>query len=493
MSEVSLREKVGYSLGDVGANLMFQVLAIFQLKFYTDVFGLPGAMASSILLIAPIITGVLVDPAAGLVTDRTHTRWGNYRPWLLWTALPFCVFYVLAFYNPGITDKALVAVYATISFVLLMATFSFNNIAYSSLGGVMTGNIKARASVNSVRFIATTITQFAVQGLTLPLVGKFGHGSQAHGWAVTISLFAIVALVCFIITFLSTRERIAPPPQQEMDVRRDIRQTVTDRSWRAMFALIFLAFVTLSMWGNSLTFFFQYCVDQHSLMGFLGGLGLVAHDGAANGVAQVALDKLNLLAHDDGDAYSIGFSLFNMVAAIVQFLGIITLSNFLANKLGKKLTFIVCMSLAAILTAMFYLPGVHDVRLIFILGVLRFLVYAPVVPLVWVMVADVADHIEYVHNRRATGFCFSGMVLALKIGLGVGGALVGVMLSTFGYVPGEHVPQTVSAVHGIRLASSVVPAMALLLCVVALLFYPIGKKLNEKIATELAERRRQVK
>ena len=132
LQKVSLGEKVGYSLGDAAANLVFQMMVIFQLKFYTDVFGLDGAVAGSVLLIASL-SAIVVDPLIGMMADRTNTRWGKFRPWLLWTAIPFCVFYVLAFYNPGIEDKGMVATYATISYLLLMTVYSFNNVPYTSL------------------------------------------------------------------------------------------------------------------------------------------------------------------------------------------------------------------------------------------------------------------------------------------------------------------------------------------------------------------------
>ena len=141
--KVSFKEKLGYSVGDAAANLVFQMMVIFQLKFYTDVFGLDGAVAGSILMIGSI-SAIIVDPAVGILSDRTRSRWGKFRPWVLWTAIPFCIFYVLAFYNPGIHDKELVATYATISYVLMMTAYSFNNIPYTSLGGVMTSDIKER-------------------------------------------------------------------------------------------------------------------------------------------------------------------------------------------------------------------------------------------------------------------------------------------------------------------------------------------------------------
>lgn len=486
--KVSLGEKIGYSLGDVSANLVFQMMMIFQLKFYTDVFGLDGAIAGSVLLIARIVDA-FVDPMVGIISDRTNTRWGKYRPWVLWTALPFSVFYVLAFYNPGIEDKGLVALYATISYILLMVMYSFNNTPYSSLGGVMTGDIKERTSITAIRFIGATIAQFVVQGLTLPLVNKFGQGDQQHGWLCTIGLFAAIAFVFLVIAFFSARERIAPPPAQESNLKEDIKDTVSNVPWRAMFTLTLFVFITLAMWGSAMNFYFQYDVDQKSLYDFLDTLGLADPAHEQTGAWASVLGAFNLIAHTESDAYSIGFSLFNMVGAIVQFIGVICLSEYLANKYGKKQTFIVCLSLTAVFTAMFYLPSPADVELMFVLCVLKSLAYAPTVPLLWAMIGDVADHVEYVNHRRATGFCFSGVVFALKAGLGLGGAFAGLILSGFGYVAGNVTVQSESAMEGIRLVSSVVPAILFGIGVVALFFYPITKKFNENMQAELAARR----
>ena len=253
--KVSLGEKVGYSLGDAAANLVFQMMIIFQLKFYTDVFGLDGAMAGSILMIGSI-SAIIVDPTVGILSDHTNTRWGKFRPWVLWTAIPFCVFYMLAFYNPGIEEKSMVAVYATISYVLLMTVYSFNNIPYTSLGGVMTSDIRERTSITTIRFVVVTIAQFVVQGLTLPLVNHFSDGSTLqHGWSMTVALYALLAFAMFIITFKVTKERIQPPPTQDVNIREDIKDTVSDVSWNAMALLTFALFVTLAMWGSVLVAF----------------------------------------------------------------------------------------------------------------------------------------------------------------------------------------------------------------------------------------------
>ena len=488
--KVSFAEKVGYSLGDGSANLVFQMMMIYQTKFYTDVFGLEGAVAGSVMLIARIVDA-FVDPTAGLLSDRTNTKWGKYRPWVLWTALPFMVFYILAFYNPGIEDKGLVALYATLSYVLLMVMYSFNNTPYSSLGGVMTSDIKDRNSITSIRFVTATIAQFVVQGLTLPLVGKFAgeSGDKGHGWLCTISIYAVIGFVFLVIAFLSTKERITPPTAQKTDTRSDIKKVFSSVPWRAMFILTLFLFTTLAMWGSAMNYYFENYVDRNSLYAFLDKLGLVVEDGSA-GAWQSVLNAFGLILTSPEKAYEVGFGVFNMLGALIQFFGVILLSTFLAGRFGKRNTFIVCLSLTALFTAMFYFPSPANVELMFILNICKSLAYAPTVPLLWAMIADVADHSEYVNYRRATGFTFAGVVFALKAGLGIGGAILGFILSGFGYASGAGLNQTEEAVHGIVLSSSLIPALTFAVGVVALVFYPITKNFNQKMQAELAERRK---
>ena len=485
--KISISEKIGYSLGDCSANLVFQMMMIYQTKFYTDVFGLEGAIAGSVMLIARI-----VDPTVGILSDKTQTRWGKYRPWILWTALPFMVFYVLAFYNPGIEDKSLVAVYATISYTLLMTLYSFNNTPYASLGGVMTSDIKERNSITSIRFVAATIAQFIVQGLTLPLVGKFAgaNGDKGHGWLCTISLFAAIGFIFFIITFFSARERITPPASQKTDTRKDIRDVFHSIPWRAMFILTLFLFTTLAMWGSAMNYYFENYVDANALYTFLDKLGLVAVEANASFSYNI-LNAFGLIVNSPEKAYEVGFGVFNMVGALVQFFGVILLSSFLANRYGKKRVFIFCLTLTAIFTALFYFPNETDIETMFVLNFLKSLAYAPTVPLLWAMIADVADHSEYVNYRRATGFVFAGVVFALKAGLGIGGAILGFLLSGFGYVSGAGTAQTESAIHGIILSSSLIPAATFFIGVIALYFYPITKAYNEEMQAELTERRKQ--
>lgn len=486
--KVTLTEKIGYGLGDCSANLVFQMMMIYQTKFYTDIFGLEGAIAGTVMLVARIVDA-FVDPTVGILSDRTNSRWGKYRPWVLWTALPFMVFYVLAFYNPGIEDKGLVALYATISYTLLMTMYSFNNTPYSSLGGVMSADIKERTSITSIRFIFSTIAQFVVQGLTLPLVGKFSDGGdKAHGWLCTISLFAIIGFIFLVTVFFSAKERITPPAGQKNNTRQDIKDVLSSLPWRAMFVLTLFVFITLAMWGSAMNYYFENYVDAGALYAFLDKLGLVATE-AQDSIGYSILNAFGLIVSSPDKAYEVGFGVFNMLGALVQFFGVILLSEYLANKYGKKQTFIVCLTLTAIFTAMFYFPAEDNIGFMFVLNFLKSLAYAPTVPLLWAMIADVADHSEYVHYRRATGFVFAGVVFALKAGLGVGGAILGFLLSGFGYISGAGVAQSDSAIHGIILSSSLIPAATFFVGVIALFFYPITKKYNEKMQAELAERR----
>ena len=317
--KVSMAEKVGYGLGDCSANLVFQMMMIYQTKFYTDVFGLEGAIAGTVMLVARIVDA-FVDPTVGILSDRTQTKWGKYRPWVLWTALPFMVFYVLAFYNPGIEEKGLVALYATISYTLLMTMYSFNNTPYSSLGGVMSSDIKERTSITSVRFIFSTIAQFVVQGLTLPLVSKFSEGSdKAHGWLCTISLFAAVGFLFLVIVFFSAKERITPPANQKNDTRQDIKDVLSSVPWRAMFVLTLFVFITLAMWGSAMNYYFENYVDKAALFTFLDNIGLVATDGGTS-VGYHILDAFGLIVTSPDKAYEVGFGVFNMVGPWFSFL-----------------------------------------------------------------------------------------------------------------------------------------------------------------------------
>lgn len=484
--KVPLLEKIGYSMGDGAANLAFQMMMMFQMFFYTDVFGIKATAAGTILLIARLVDA-FVDPVVGVLADRTQTRWGKYRPWVLWTAIPFAVFFVLAFTTPDWGERAKI-IYAGITYTLLMSVYSFNNTPYSSLGGVMSSDIKERTSISSVRFVTATIATFVVQGLTLPLVSKFGNGeaNDPKGWFYTILLFAVVAIGLMVITFFSSKERIAPPKDQKNDFRKDLKDLIGCAPWKAMFILTLFLFVTLSLFGSAMSYYFNYFVDKNALHQFITQFGLVAV-GEMTGW-QKFLNLFGLISKPDlSNVFAVGFSFFNMIGQVITLAGVLLLSQSLSQKFGKKSVFLICLGMTAVFTAMFFFVKPDDIGAIFIINILKNAAYAPTIPLLWAMMGDVADFSEWKNHRRATGFCFAGIVFALKAGLGVGGALCGIIVQSFGFI--SNTVQTDSSILGIRLTSSIFPAITYAIATICLFFYPITKKLNITMQAELDERR----
>ena len=343
-TKISMKEKICYSFGDGSANLVFQMMMMFQLFFYTDVFGIKATAAGMILLFARVFDA-FVDPLVGILSDRTNTKWGKYRPWILWTALPFSIFFVMAFLTPDLSERGKI-IYAGITYTLLMSIYSFNNTPYSSLGGVMTNDIKERTSISSIRFITATIATFIVQGLTLPLVSKLGRGNDAYGWSITITLFAAIAFVLLIVSFLTTKERIMPPKGQKSSVKQDFKDLMNSRPWLSMFILTLFLFTTLAMWGSGMSYYFNSYVDKDFLFYFLGRLGLVAEAGNT-GIFYSILDAFGLIVYDNTQVFAVGFSLFNMTGQIITLIGVITLSQSLSGIFGKRNVFIICLTLTA--------------------------------------------------------------------------------------------------------------------------------------------------
>ena len=441
---LSFREKLGYGIGDTAANFIFQTLMIFQMAFYTDTFGISAAAAGTLFL---VVRGwdAIFDPIVGIVSDRTNTRWGKYRPWVLWTAVPFGIMGFVAFTTPnlGPTGKL---IYAYVTYTLLMMVYSANNVPYSTLSGVMTGDVGERTSLSSYRFACMTLAAFLIQGLALPMVSFFGQGNDQRGYQMTMGIFSALAIIFFIITFISTKERIRPDPTQESSVKRDIADLLKNGPWIAMFFLTLILFVTLALRNGVMVYYFKYHVGQESLLS--------------------------------------PFLVSGLAATLVG----IVLARKVATRFGKRNVFIVGLGGTAVFTAVFSILPADAVFLIFTGEILRQLAYGFTIPLLWAMMADVADFSEWTTRRRATGMVFAAIVFALKAGLGVGGALGGWILAAYGYVP--NVAQTAHSLLGIRLAAGVYPAITFLICMVCLLFYRIGKHMEFQMAHELAERRK---
>jgi glycoside/pentoside/hexuronide:cation symporter, GPH family len=485
--KLARREKVGYAMSDIATNFFFQSMILYQTRFYTDTAGLSAVAVGTMFLVLRLADAVF-DPAIGALSDRTRTRWGNFRPWVLWTAVPFGVVFWLVYVTPNVGPQGKL-IYAYLTYTLVMMLYSANNTPYSALMGVMTSDASERSSLASYRFVGALIGQFIIQALPLPLVAKFGGGDSARGWAVTMGIFGALIIVLNLITFSSTRERVQPPPGEKHSLGDDLRDVFTCRPWLVMFVLTLFVFTMLVVRGSSSNYFFAYYLDQNTVREFLGRIGLVGLGGGPVTGWRAGLDGLGLLVKpDNSNAAAVGLSLFMVLGSIIQIVGIM-LSKPLADRFGKKAVFLSGVSVTTVATLGVFLVGPRSVGFLFWLGILWAVGWGPTVPLLWVMIADVADYSEWKTSRRATGFMFAGILFALKAGLSLGGALSAWVIDAYGYVP--NVQQTQYALLGIRMGASIYPAIALALVIGCLAIYPIGKTLDLRIQEELAERRKR--
>jgi glycoside/pentoside/hexuronide:cation symporter, GPH family len=484
--KLAVREKLGYACGDIATNFFFQSMILYQTRFYTDTVGLSAVAVGSMFLVLRLADAVC-DPIIGALSDRTQTRWGKFRPWILGTAVPFGLIFWLVYFTPDFGPQAKL-IYAYITYALVMMLYSANNTPYAALMGVMTPDVSERNNVARYRFIGALIGQFVIQALPLPLVAKLGGGNSARGWSITMAIFGGAIVLLNLITFATTRERVQPDPRQKSSLRADLRNVFTCRPWIVMFVLTLLVFTMLVVRGSSSNYFFAYYLDQQQIKGFLSEFGLAGSAGPVTG-GRTVLDSLGLLVNPDGsNAAAVGLSLFFVVGSLVQIVGIL-FSKPLADRFGNKAVFIAGMFLTMIATLAVFFVGPSQIRLMFALSILWAIGWGPTVPLLWVMIADVADYSEWKTSRRATGFMFAGILFALKAGLSLGGALSAWVINAYGYVP--NAVQTERALLGIRLGASVYPAIAMALGLVCLATYNIGKKLNIQIQEELVERRRK--
>ena len=445
--KLSIKEKVGYALGDTAANFIFQTMVMFQLAFYTDTFGITAAAAGTLLVVVRVWDAIF-DPIMGVVADRTKTKWGKFRPWILGTAVPFGIMGFLAFVTPDFSASGKL-IYAYVTYIVLMMVYSANNLPYSALSGVMTGDLGERTSLSSYRFVFAMLAQLIIQGLALPMVSYFGQGSSSRGYQYTMAIFSTLAVILFFITFSTTKERIQPDPAQKATLKDHFGDLMKNGPWIAMFALTLILFITLAMRGSVVFYYFRYYMNVEN--------------------------------------YASLFSWFNVLGTISTIIGIF-FSKGLATRFGKRNVFIGGLAGTTLFTALFVFLPPTAITLIFATEMSRQFVYGFTIPLLWAMMADVADYSEWKNRRRATGIIFSAIVFALKAGLGFGGAITGFVLSTYGYVP--NAAQSASALNGIVMTMSIFPAITFGLCVVCLFFYSINKEAEIKITDELTERRK---
>jgi Na+/melibiose symporter-like transporter len=488
---LSFFEKAAYSGGDAAANFVFMTMILFQLNFYTDVFGLSASAAAAILL-GPRVWDAFFDPIMGILADRTRTRWGRFRPWVLWTSVPWAVVMILAYTTPRGWSMGMMIAYAAITNALLMTLYSMNNMPYSALGGVMTGDLDERTKLNSYRFVAVNIAQFVVGGFTLPLVAKFaaGHDRQ-YGWRMTMTLWAGLCLVLFLITFLSTRERVQPVKEEKTSPKQDFLDLLKNHPWRVMFVMTLIHFAILSFRGGALYNYYHHYADKTAMYDFAAKMGLTASagvDGSLLGTLGYLVhgDKSNLAGSNVADVFN---SIINMVGTATTII-VIILSPPLSRRFGKKAIAVAGFGLASLGTFAFYLLSATNVVGMLALTILIAICYAPTIPLVWAIFADVADYSEWTTGRRFTGMVFATIGFALKSGLALGSAsFLWIMEGLFDY--DTKLPSASGAIAGYRFTSGIVVGLLFAVCTALLVAYKLNKGMTIQMADELAERRKK--
>ncbi|HLI03136.1 MAG TPA: MFS transporter [Terracidiphilus sp.] len=443
--KLSFREKFGYALGDMAANFIFQAMLALQLDFYTHTFGLTAAQAGHLFLFVGLGVAFL-NPVMGVIADRTSTRWGKFRPWLLWTAVPFGVIGLLTFTTPNLSAGARVA-YAWTTYILLRVIYTVNNVPYASLNAVMTLDPDERTSISSYRQIAANTAGFIVQSLAVLMVAYLGRGNDARGYQRTMGLLSLLSVVFFVVAFFSTKERVQPPPQQRSALGRDLADLLRNRPWIVLFLATLFYFAAIVIRGNVMLPYFRYVAGNANLFAWFNGFGLA--------------------------------SLLVGVAC----------STAASSRMGKRPLFIASMVLSGVFSmALLILPPAGTFAIIATEAVRQF-VFGLSGPLIWAMMGDVADYGEWKIGRRASGTVTAAVVFALWAGLALGGAVAAGLFSLYGFVSAAAV-QTAHAQAGIVLTASVWAGLAFIASAACFFFYPIDRELNRKIAGELAERRR---
>lgn len=471
--KLSVLEKVGYSLGDLAANLVFQTLITYLAYFYTDIYKLEPQHASAIMLGVGLVAGFAFNPIIGALADRTHSRWGKFRPWILWTAIPLGVTALLAFSTPNFSYTGKVT-YATITYTLLLLLYAANNLPYSALSGVITGDMKERNSMSAYRFVAVMFAQFFVQVFMLPIIISAGDGDKAIGIEKVMTWLAVIGMAMLLITFFTTKERIVPKPEQKSTLKEDLADLTKNKPWLIMLLLTTLVFITLAMKGGSYVYYFNNYVDKQTLTDFVNPI-----------LTSLSSIGVNFFGEDPVAA---GFGLFNAGGIIFMIIGI-SLSKPLADKYGKRNVFGIWLVISTLFIIFFYFFPPQSVSLMFISQILHGFAYGVTIPLLWAMIADVADYSEWKNNRRATAIIFSAMMVGLKIGLTLGGAILAWLLGMFDYVAGDDTVQPATAIQGIKLLVSIFPAIPFLIGAGLLFFYEINKKMERQIEGDLNTRR----
>lgn len=457
---LSVAEKIGYGLGDTASNLYWKLFEYFQLIFYTDVFGISAAAAGTMFFVTKMFDAI-TDPMVGLISDRTVTAWGRFRPYLLWGAIPFAITGVFTFYTPDLSPTGKL-IYAYITYTIVFMAYTFVNIPYGALMGVISSDPAERTSVSTYRFVLAFVGAMIVQRLTEPLVAYFG-GSEMRmvgdvlttvvidkqkGFFWTTVCYAIAAAILFVITFLSTKERVQPVSSRSSQWSLDFKDLLSNGPWMVMFAYAMLRLLAGWMQGSATAYYFTYYVGTT-------------------------------------------FGDFLFVGSIAKIVGILFAKQ-LRDWLGAKNLMAMGSVLMAITTAGFWFLEPDQIVAMYTLQILSSLVDGPLIVLMFASYADIADYSEWKTGRRATGLVFAAATFSHKLGGAIGGAIPGWCLASYGFVSpidGITQQQSPATINGIIAMMSIFPAIITGAAALVILLYPLNRRRLAEIQVDLDARK----
>jgi GPH family glycoside/pentoside/hexuronide:cation symporter len=448
---LSTKEKIGYGLGDTASNFVFHIVNAFLITYYTDVMGLNPAAVGTLYAVARLWDAIS-DPLMGGLADRTQTKFGKYRPYLLWIAVPYGLIGFLAFLGPDL-DPTWKLVYAYVTYIALMTVYTAINVPYSAMMGTMTGDPAERASLSNFRFAGAFSAQVIIGLALFPIIDSFGGRNSPEAWRTAMIVFSILATFLFLYTFSTTRERIAPSKEERVDLRKDLSYLTRNRP---LIVMLIVAFITL------------------------------AFSGLRWGITYPYLKYLADLGDEKYFWYLDRMSIFYASAPIALVLGLL-LTKPLSRRFGKRNALIGLTMINAFSVITFYFVPAKNFEQIFWLNLASAFLAGPMPALVWAIYTDVVDYGEWKFGRRITALTFAAAMLVQKAGLALGGWAVGMLLAYFGYV--ANVEQSSESTHGILLMFSIIPGVLTILSGVALFWYNLDDDEVEKIALELEKRR----
>jgi glycoside/pentoside/hexuronide:cation symporter, GPH family len=453
-------EYIGYALGDTASNLFFQTFGLFLTYYYTDVWGLAPAAVATMFLVTRLVDAA-TDPLVGLMADRTQTRWGKFRPYLLWFAIPYGVAGYLLFASPDLSASGKLW-YAYISYGVMMLAYTFINVPYSSLLGVISPSPRTRTLASSYRFVGAFGGGLLISLLGRPLVKWLGDGADAtgkvvnelKGFQLTMLIFAVLSVVMFLICFATTKERVTVPPGQKNHAWGELKELVRNYPWVMLLLSSVFSLTFIGLRNGSAIYYFKYVAGYDNQPVLFG-----------------QLDR---------------FTVFISLGMACQMLGAYTLS-FFARVADKRVVSVALTSVTAVCWAAFYFIPKDSFALQLAVQALGTFCMGPASALVWAMYADVADYGEWKFGRRSTGLVYSASLFAIKTGTAVAGLLLPLVLAKYGYV--ANVVQTANSILGITLTFSLFPAIFAVMKGISLWIYPLSKSRLEQIEKDLVARR----